>query len=107
MPPIQVLEDLVCEAVRCKAGSDAEAAVIDSSCGERCVIHRRYCRVRNAVATCCRIKARSGDTFGSGLPPRLNRRNWNLTTAMFASEASVLFFHVIGGSWGALSLPRR
>src|ERR1700757_1877401 len=107
MPPLQVLEDLVWDAVRCKAGADAAAAAIDISGAGRCANHRRYCRVRNAVAICCRINAHSGDTFGSGLPPLLNRRNWNLTTAMFASEARVLFFHVIGGSWGALSLPRR
>ncbi|MNR53803.1 hypothetical protein D3C85_1738790 [compost metagenome] len=37
--------------------------------------------------------------------PWLSLRSWNLTRAMLASDASGLFFQVIGASAGAVPLP--
>lgn len=59
-----------------------------------------YWRVRHDIADCCKIKAQAGETFGFVFLPALKLRNWNLTIAILASEASVLFFQVIGFNSG-------
>ena len=64
-----------------------------------------YWRVRHDIADCCKIKAQAGETFGFVFLPALKLRNWNLTTAILASEANVLFSHVIGVSSGEIFWP--
>ncbi|MFN5039636.1 MAG: hypothetical protein ACK5E0_24170, partial [Bradyrhizobium sp.] len=81
------------------AGAPPDAAV--AAADE--VIQRRYLRVSDAVRSWASNNAFNGETFGLAVRPRLNRRNWNFTTAIAASEAIGLFFHRIGATSGRRS----
>ncbi|MGY3695320.1 hypothetical protein ACVIGA_005400 [Bradyrhizobium sp. USDA 3240] len=70
-------------------------------------IQRRYLRVSDAVRNWARTNAFNGETFGLAVRPRLNRRSWNFTTAMAASDAIGLLFQRIGATSGRRSSPRR
>ena len=70
-------------------------------------IQRRYLRVSDAVRNWARTNAFSGETFGLAARPRLNRRSWNFTTAMAASEAIGLLFQLKAATSGRRSSPPR